>query len=203
MDDGRWSNSSAGAPASRWSRAPSGPGSGSPSSRRPDGVRIELLERTWRAPAGPVIYMVEWRCPMPRGAPRGVARRSSAPAPVHSGASTRASASKRCTPRTSPFVALHEVDSPEVFTGAAYRATGRTDQHRRVADEDGATGIATSSTASSTLPTFRMDRAAAGDRARRRRGVAGDAPGNGMRAVGPDRTVERRGLAVVYRQRRR
>src|SRR5206468_5841089 len=31
----RWPSSSAGAPASRWSRAPSGPGSGSPSSRRP------------------------------------------------------------------------------------------------------------------------------------------------------------------------
>ena len=37
----------------------------------------------------------------------------------------------------SPFVALHEVDGPEIFTGPRYRASGGTEQHGRVAGEDG------------------------------------------------------------------
>src|SRR5512132_1707996 len=39
-------------------------------------------------------------------------------------------------PAPSPFVALHEVASADVFTSPPYRAQARPDQHRRVADED-------------------------------------------------------------------
>ncbi len=37
----------------------------------------------------------------------------------------------------SPFVALHEVDGPEVFTSDAYRASAGPSQYGRMAEQDG------------------------------------------------------------------
>jgi len=96
----------------------------------------------------------------------------------------------------SPFVALHEVDSPEVFTGPAYRAkagptntgewqTKMENWHRNLFDgvehtpdvSMDARLLVIEPDGGSTLPATIS--------------VAW------MRAVGLDRTVERRGLAVV------
>src|SRR6266478_1523349 len=121
-----WPSSSAGAPASRWSRAPSVRESGSPSSRRQttsassssSGARPGTL-----APLeGLMIYMVEM-------ALLDTARRAEWDAwyVAHQHrllsipgfrASQRFEAihAAEC-----PFVALHEVDSPEIFTTPAYQ----------------------------------------------------------------------------------
>jgi hypothetical protein len=97
---------------------------------------------------------------------------------------------------TSPFVALHEVDSPEVFTGPAYRAkAGPTNTgewqtkmghwHRNLFD-----GVEHTPDVpmDAYLLVIEPDGAAA---------LPATLPVTWMRAVGLDRTVERRGLAVV------
>src|SRR4030095_4227674 len=96
----------------------------------------------------------------------------------------------------SPFVALHEVDSPEVFTGPAYRAkAGPTNTgewqtkmghwHRNLFD-----GVEHTPDVpmDAYLLVIEPDGAAA---------LPATLPVTWMRAVGLDRTVERRGLAVV------
>jgi len=96
----------------------------------------------------------------------------------------------------SPFVALHEVDSPEIFTGPAYRATagpGNTGEwrakmgnwHRNVFGgldhspdvPDGARLVLVEDEAGAPAPA--------------------GAPVTWLEAVGLDRSVRRRGLAVM------
>ena len=97
---------------------------------------------------------------------------------------------------TSPFVALHEVDSPEVFSGPAYRAkagptntggwqTKMGNWHRNLFD-----GVEHTPDVpmDAHLLVIEPDGAAV---------LPATLPVTWMRAVGLDRTVERRGLAVV------
>jgi hypothetical protein len=97
---------------------------------------------------------------------------------------------------TSPFVALHEVDSPDVFTGPAYRAkagptntgewqTKMNNWHRNLFD-----GIEHTPDVpmDARLLVIEPDAGAA---------LPATISVAWMRAVGLDRTVERRGLAVV------
>jgi len=96
----------------------------------------------------------------------------------------------------SPFVALHEVDSPEVFTSPSYRAqagptnTGewraRMDNwHRNVFD-----GLA-------RTPDVSMDSCLLVVEAHGGSALPSGVPVTWMTAVGLDRSVARRGLAVV------
>jgi hypothetical protein len=95
----------------------------------------------------------------------------------------------------SPFVALHEVDSPEVFTGPAYRAkagptntgewqTKMNNWHRNLFDHEHTPDVPMDA----RLLVIEPDGAAA---------LPATISAAWMRAVGLDRTVERRGLAVV------
>ena len=96
----------------------------------------------------------------------------------------------------SPFVALHEVDSPEVFTGPSYRAqagptntgewqTKMDNWHRNVFD-----GVA-------HTPDVSMDSRLLVVEAVGGSALPDGVPVTWMKAVGLDRSVARRGLAVV------
>jgi hypothetical protein len=95
----------------------------------------------------------------------------------------------------SPFVALHEVDSADVFTGPTYRAkagptntgewqTKMDNWHRNLFDREHTPDVAMDA----RLLVIEPDGGAA---------LPGTISVTWMRAVGLDRTVEQRGLAVV------
>jgi len=95
----------------------------------------------------------------------------------------------------SPFVALHEVDSADVFTGPTYRAkagptntgewqTKMNNWHRNLFDREHTPDVAMDA----RLLVIEPDGGAA---------LPATISVAWMRAVGLDRTVERRGLAVV------
>src|SRR5262247_823458 len=95
----------------------------------------------------------------------------------------------------SPFVALHEVDSPEIFASPAYRAkagptntgewqTKMNNWHRNLFDREHTPDVPTDA----QLLVIEPDGGAA---------LPATISVAWMRAVGLDRTVERRGLAVV------
>jgi hypothetical protein len=96
----------------------------------------------------------------------------------------------------SPFVALHQVDAPEIFVGSAYRAgagPGNTGEwqarmgnwHRNLFDGvDHTPDVA----ADARLVVVEADAGAA---------LPGDVSARWMEAVGLDRSVPRRGLAVL------
>jgi hypothetical protein len=96
----------------------------------------------------------------------------------------------------SPFVALHEVDSPEIFTGPSYRAqagptntgewqTKMDNWHRNVFD-----GVA-------HTPDVSMDSRLLVVEAVGGSALPDGVPVTWMKTVGLDRSVARRGLAVV------
>jgi len=97
-------------------------------------------------------------------------------------------------PAESPFVALHEVDSPDVFVGPAYRAqagptntgewqTRMNNWHRNVFD-----GAHTPDVSTDARLLVIEDGAT---------GLPDSVPVTWMKAVGLDQTVPRRGLAVL------
>jgi hypothetical protein len=98
-------------------------------------------------------------------------------------------------PADSPFVALHEVDSPDIFTGPIYRATagpGNTGEwqarmgnwHRNLFARDHSPDVPLDA----RLVVVEDGGASAS---------AAGVPAQWMEAVGLDRSVKRRGLAVM------